>query len=131
VFILLAVLLFVATEGLLYYRWATTNEPTCVLVIDAGVPLRGAEIRVSGPRLPEPYTAIIGDKDRFSLPFYLEPDRYTVTITRDGKKLLEGQVELTWDERGKRWDLTQFVPPPTTNPSTNPASAPQVTTPVP
>src|SRR5689334_14329327 len=32
--IVLAVLLFASTETLLYYRWATMVEPTCVLVVD-------------------------------------------------------------------------------------------------
>src|SRR3954467_6737958 len=61
VLIALALLLFVATESLLYYRWATMDEPTCVLIVDIGPPLRGAEVAVNSPRLGKPFTAVAGE----------------------------------------------------------------------
>jgi len=128
--ITLAVVLFVATESLLYYRWATMNEPTCVLIVDTAPPVRGAEVAVNSPRLHKPYTAIAGEGDRFSLPFYLEPDRYTVTVSFAGSKLFEGQVELTAREPGKKINLTTLAPPPApATATTSPASAPSPASP--
>jgi len=118
--IALAVLLFLATEALLYYRWATMNEPTCVLIVDGAAPLRGAQVTVNAPRLPKPYTATLGEGERFTLPFYLEPDTYTVTLTLRGTTLYERQVELTNRERGKEIDLSMLTPPPATAPTTAP-----------
>src|SRR5688572_11402156 len=67
--IALATLLFAGTAGLLYLRWATMREPTCVLIVDAPVTLRGAEVSVRG--IGEPYTVTIGAGERFTIPFYL------------------------------------------------------------
>jgi len=125
-FIALAVLLFLATEAMLYYRWATMTEPTCVLIVDGAAPVRGATVSVSGSRLLTPYTATFGEAERFSLPFYLEPDRYTVTLTMRGITLYQGDVVLTNQERGKKIDLSMVPPPPatTTAPTTAPTLVP-------
>ena len=40
--IVLAALLFLASEILLYYRWASMTEPTCILIVDTAEPLKGA-----------------------------------------------------------------------------------------
>lgn len=116
-FIVLAVLLFLVTEGVLYYRWATMNEPACTLIVAGWEQLKGAKVTVSGPRLPEPYTSIMGDGDRYMLPFHLEPDRYTIAITMRGATLFKGDVELTRRDRGVQLDLTKLQPPPTTAPT--------------
>ena len=42
VMMLMAGLLFLATAGLLYVRWATTVEPNCELIVNAG-PARAGE----------------------------------------------------------------------------------------
>ena len=55
--IALAALLFIATAGLLYLRWATMREPMCVFIVEASEALRGAEVSVDGVKLVRPHTA--------------------------------------------------------------------------
>jgi hypothetical protein len=109
--IAIATLLFVATEGLLYYRWATMVEPTCVLIVETNESLRGAEIQVDGLPLAAPHKVIIGAGDRFSVPFYLEPGTYTVKIKVNDTDVFSSQVTLTPIDRGRRLDLKTFHPP--------------------
>jgi hypothetical protein len=122
--IAMAVLLFVATEALLYFRWATMTEPTCLLIIDTAEPARGAEIEVDGVMLSQPHKVVLGDHDRFSIPFYLEPGQYTVKLLMNNEPFFHTDVQLTREQRGLRLDLRKLVPPaaPTTLPTTTPSS---------
>ena len=120
-----AVMLFLGTAGLLYYRWATMIEPTCVLVVDGGPRLRGAEVSVDGLGLAQPHKSTIGVGDRLALPFFLEPGQYTVRVTMNGNDLLETEVILTAQDRGRRLDLTKMHIP-TTLPTTRPATVPSL-----
>ena len=126
--IALAVLLFASTEVLLYYRWATMIEPTCLLIIDLGEPMRGGQIIVDGITLAGrgPHKIVVGDHDRFSIPFYLEPGRYTVKVMMNQDVLFQTEVELTKEQRGLRLDLRKLVPPaaPATLPTTAPSLSP-------
>jgi hypothetical protein len=122
VLILAAVGLFVLTQALLYYRWATMREPTGVLIVEAAKPLRGAEIEVSGQWLTEPYKVIVGSGERFSLPFYLDPGRYQVRITQHGQTLAARTVEITHEAPGIRLDLSELEPAPATAPAGGPGS---------
>ena len=115
--ILAAVALFIVTQGLLYFRWATMREPSCVLIVETGDPLRGGEIEVTGPWSRQPYTVEIGSGGRYSLPFYLEPGRYTVRVRQHGQTLFEGDVTLSAEQPAKRMDLSELPPAPTTNPT--------------
>lgn len=125
VMIAIAILLFVATEGLLYYRWATMNEPTCILIIDAAEPLRGAVVSVDGVMLAAAHKVVIGDHDRFAIPFYLEPGRYTIKIKMNDTDLFHAEVDLTREKPGLRMDLRKLTPPPSALlPSTAPTGAP-------
>jgi hypothetical protein len=119
-----AVLLFIATGSLLYYRWATMVEPTCLLIIDTGEPLRGAQIEVDGVILAQPHKITIGDHDRFTVPFYLEPGHYSVKINVNGDAIFHTEAELTKEQRGLRLDLRKLVPPPPSSPATLPATTP-------
>ena len=121
--ILTAVGLFVLTQGLLYYRWATMREPTGVLIVEAADPLRGAEIEVDGEWLTEPYKLVVGSGGRFSLPFYLDPGRYQVRVTQHGQTLAARSVEITPQAPGIRLDLSELEPAPATAPATAPAPA--------
>ena len=44
-----------------------------VIIVDASPALKGAEISVDNIMLSRPLKAIIGEKDRYSLPFYVDP----------------------------------------------------------
>ena len=108
--ILIAGLLFIATEVLLYYRWATMTEPTCVLIVETAGPLKGAQVVVDGIMLAQPHKVTVGEKDRYSLPFYVEPGRYTVKVTQNDQVLFERDVDVSNKERGKKFDLTKLQP---------------------
>lgn len=120
----LAVLLFIATETLLYYRWATMTEPTCLLIVDFSEGLRGAQVEVDGVMLAHPHKVVVGDHDRFSVPFYLEPGRYAVKITMNEDTLFQSEVELTKEQRGLRLDLRKLVAPSASTTTPPPATAP-------
>lgn len=113
--IALAFILFVAAEVLLYYRWATVTEPTCVLIIDAAEPLKGWDLIVDGFTLAAPYKTTIGAGGRYALPFYVEPGEYTVKIQRDGEMIYREKIPLMPPVRGRRLDLTMLRPSPTTS----------------
>ena len=109
--IVMAALLFIANEALLYYRWVTMSEPSCVLIIDAGPSLSGAEITVDSVELSRPLRATIGVNERFSIPFYLNAGDYTVKVKVKEDLVLEPmRVTLTRQAPGQRLDLTRRRP---------------------
>jgi hypothetical protein len=114
--IALATVLFLITSGVLYVRWATMNEPNCVIVIKASPSLKGAEVTVDNIMFTQPLKVTIGEKDRYSIPFYVDPGDYDVTIRLDGDVQHEGQVTVSNAARGQLLDLTKFKP--TTSPAT-------------
>jgi hypothetical protein len=113
--IAIAALLFIANETLLYYRWATMIEPTCVIVVDAGTQLKGATIEVKGV-LTEPRKVTIGEGDRYTIPIYVEPGEYTLQVTQNDEKLLEVPVTFNHGAQGKKFDLHK-LPAATTRPN--------------
>lgn len=115
--IILSVLVFVGAQFLLYYRWITLREPTCVLIVETSQELRGAKIEVSGPWTSKPYESLVGSGERFSLPFYLEPGRYDVRLHQHGQTLFEGQVIMTPEARAQKIDLSELEPAPATAPA--------------
>jgi hypothetical protein len=118
-------LLFVATESLLYVRWATMTEPTAVLVVQCGEQLRGAEITVDGVTvpLPQPYKFVVGTGGRYSIPFFLEPGQYTVKITQNDQTLIEPKEFEVSQNMLRVLDLGLLKAAPA------PATAPAATTP--
>jgi hypothetical protein len=110
IFIAAAAILFLITEALLYYRWSTTAEPSCVLVIDASPALKDVEITVSGALTP-PLKATIGQSDRYAIPFYVEPGTYEVKLTLQDATFLDTHVSLSRQEPGRRLDFREVHPP--------------------
>ena len=116
-YILAAAVLFLIAEALLYYRWSTMTEPSCVLVIDASPTLKDVQIIVSGA-LTSPLKATIGESDRYAIPFYLDPGTYEVKLSLHDDQFFESRVSLSRREPGKRLDLRTLRPP--ARPATNP-----------
>ena len=115
-----AIAIFLLAAAMLYYRWATMNEPSCVLIVETSPALRGAEIEVDGlPLTAGPLTATVGQDERFDLPFYLDPGEYTVTVTLYDEVQYRGRAVLTREQPGWRIPLDHLRP--TTGPSTLPA----------
>jgi hypothetical protein len=108
-----ALLLFLVAEAVLYYRWATVREPTCVLIVDASPALRGAEVTVDNPGLSAPHKVTIGDGGRYAIPFYVRHGTYTVEVKLNEAEVYRAEVVLTPAVPGKKLDLTQFRPPAT------------------
>jgi hypothetical protein len=117
--IAIAGLLFVATEALLYYRWATMSEPNSVLLVNAGAALKDAEISVDSIELAKPLRATVGVNDRYSIPFYVNPGTYDVRLKMAGEEQFHGSITVA-ARTMRTIDLTKLVP--TTTPSTLPAA---------
>ena len=115
--IAIAALLFVATEILLYYRWATMIEPTCVIIVDAGAQLKGATVEVDGVLLPQPHKIVIGVGDRYTIPVYVEPGEYTMKVKQNDQTLVDVSVTFTHGAQGKKFDITR-LPAATSRPTT-------------
>ena len=122
--IALATLLFLAASGLLYLRWATMREPTCIFIVEAPTSLRGAEVTVDGVKLFEPHTVTIGRGERFAIPFYLDYGIYNVRVTLNGATVMTTEVDLRREAPYQKIDLSRFPPPlTTTTPTTSISSA--------
>ena len=106
--IAIAALLFVSTAGVLYYRWTAMREPSCVLVVETAPNLRGAEITVDGIMLPQAHKVTIGDNDRYSIVFYLDPGTYSVKVMLAGESQFEGELVLEHPNEGKKIDLKRI-----------------------
>jgi hypothetical protein len=106
-------LVFVLTAGILYYRWASTVEPTTMVVVIGDESLRGVEVIVEGLGITQPYHAVFGERERFILPFYLDPGSYTVRVLRGDRVLFEKNV-VVQKHLGRQIDLTKLNLPPTT-----------------
>ncbi len=106
--IALAALLFIGTSGLLYLRWATMREPTCIFIVEAPVALRGAEVTVDALfGRPQSWTVTIGRGERFAMPFYLEYGTYNVRVTLKDATVFESEIKLDQERPYQRLDLTR------------------------
>jgi hypothetical protein len=121
--ILTTVLIFIAAEGLLFYRWATITEPSSILEVIGSDDLRGAEVSVSGLGLLQPHRAVIGQGERLALPFYLDPGSYTVSVEMNGQTIYQVELALM-RERLQRIDLSKLPRPPAAAPATAPEPRP-------
>jgi len=119
--IALAALLFLSTATLLYYRWVTMREPSCELTIDATPALRGAVIKVDGPMLPKALESTVGEYEKYTHAFFLDPGDYEVTVTLSGQKQYHTQFTLPKFTKSMI-DLKRLKP--TTQPITGPLTAP-------
>ena len=119
VFILIgsAWLLFLVTAAVLYYRAVTMNEPNCVIVVDAPAALKGAEIAVDSVMFQRPLKMTVGENDRYSIPFFVDPGDYTVKVTLGGETQFETMLTMTRDGpgRGRLVNLAHLEP--TTQPA--------------
>jgi hypothetical protein len=122
--IAMAALLFVAAAGLLYLRWATMREPTCIFILEASQSMRGAEVMVDGVKLVQPHKSTIGAGERFAIPFYLEYGKYSVRLTMNGATIYENEVVFDETKPYQRLDLTHYTPPHTPRAATSPSSSP-------
>ena len=90
-----AIALFIFAAAVLYVRWASMTEPTCVIVVDATPALRDAKVKVDGVTLINgALTATIGSDNRYSIPFYLDAGEYTVEVTLSDRLLYRKKVAL-------------------------------------
>jgi hypothetical protein len=85
--------IFLATASLIYYRWATTVEPTCVLVFNGKPQHAGIIIEVTDSG--HTYSATIGPENRHSARFFLNEGLYHIRVYR-------GDVVYFDDHRGLR-----------------------------
>lgn len=104
----IAALLFLATATLLYLRWSTTIEPSCVVIVNASPALRGGEITVDSNLLPQAHKVKIGDNDRYSIAFYVEPGIYSVKVVLNDETQFETTLPQLRKGEGRIVDLTHI-----------------------
>jgi hypothetical protein len=105
----LASLLFLITAAVLYFRWASMNEPDCVIVVETPVSFKGGEVTVDSIVLTKPLKGVIGENDRYAIPFYVDPGEYDVKVTINGETQYESRVALR-PRYVTRVDLTKMKP---------------------
>jgi hypothetical protein len=79
--IVASIVIFLATTSVLYFRWATMTEPSCVIVIACGPAWRDAQIKVDGLTLTGGALKSTVVEGHYVVPFYLDPGEYVVTIS--------------------------------------------------
>ena len=75
-----AVVLLLAVMALFLFRSMAGREPSHVAVVLGNAKWLGAELTVTGPSLPHPYTAKIERTDRYSVPFFLPAGAYELHV---------------------------------------------------
>ncbi len=110
-----AVVLLLAVLALFMFRSLAGREPAHVALIQGNEKWLGAELVVTGPSLPQPYTAKIERTDRFSVPFFLPPGAYALHVNVGGAEVHRERFELG-AERKFQINLPPEVP--TTRPTT-------------
>ena len=90
----LTFLMFFCAAGFIAYRWLITTEPSALLIVQAPNLLSGAKISVRSVEDSTSRTAIVGERNYFSVPFYLDPGSYTIQITLDDKDIYKADFTL-------------------------------------
>ena len=90
----LSSLLFIATAILLYLRWATMREPSCVLVIEAAPPLKGAEVLVDSVMFAQPLKSTIGENSRYMVGMFTVMDCTQHQSKKDPSKIYQYGIKL-------------------------------------
>ena len=93
--------IFVLCATLIWYRFETTPETNCVIIIDGDKSLDGSIVEVTPKVAPDPSRSLLKEtlqeKNQYSTRFFLNSGTYQVNIQRpDGSTLL---------------DVTDFIPP--------------------
>jgi hypothetical protein len=105
---LAAGLLFVFTTAVIFYQGVRSVEPNAVILVSGSEPFRGAEVTVEGLGQTA-YQAIIGEHDKFELPFFVDAGSYTVTVKKDERVMFRGNVAAQRNFMSKL-DLAKIVP---------------------
>ena len=108
--IAIAAVLFLSTSVVLYWRWSTTTEPSCVITVDTSAAWRGAEVTVDAITLAKPHHVTVGDGDRFAFAIYVDPGIYTIKVMAADEVQLETNVEFAKPHQLWRVDLTRKRP---------------------
>lgn len=119
--IAIAAVLFLSTALVLYWRWSTTTEPSCVITVETSAAWRGAEIVVDGITLAKAHHLTIGENDRFAFAIYVDPGMYSVKVLAGEEVQLDTNVEFPSPHQLWRIDLTRKRPTtiPTPRPKDN------------
>src|SRR5687767_13525533 len=89
-----AVVLLLAVLALFLFRSLAGREPGHVAVVQGNEKWLGAELAISGPSLPRPYTAKIERGDRYSVPFFLPAGAYELRVRLAGADVHRERFEL-------------------------------------
>ncbi len=114
--ILATAVLFIALFAVLYFRWARSQEPSSVMIVEATPAFDGAEIVVDGIALPAPYRVTVGTRASREIPFYLDRGSYTLQVMQGEKTIYAADFPLQTNQaiRVKLKSLEHLLPQPTT-----------------
>ena len=121
--IFLTAVLFAGMVSLLFYNWATSKEPSSVMVVEGTPKFDGVLVTIEGVRLKQPHTATLSADRSYSMPFYLDHGFYTIRLTRDGRTLLPPIDFEIGPREGKKLSLLKhedLLDTPATGPTTSP-----------
>jgi hypothetical protein len=89
-----ALVLLLAVLALFLFRSLSGREPSQVAVVQGNAKWLGAELTLSGPALPVPYKAYITHSDRYSVPFFVPPGRYELSVRVGDAEVYRSPFEL-------------------------------------
>jgi hypothetical protein len=86
---------FLLAAGLLYYRYLTVQQPTCIVWVTGNSSFEGATVTVSSLSMEAPLRDTLRPTSRFCTRFFMNPGNYHVKIVdKAGQTLYEENVSL-------------------------------------
>lgn len=120
--ILVTAALFAVMVSLLFYNWATSREPSSVMVVEGTAKFDGTVVTIEGVGLDHPYTGTLSADRNYHMPFYLDRGIYTIRLTQGGRTLMQTDFQIGTRE-GKKLSLLghdELLDPASTRPATKP-----------
>ena len=131
--VLCAILVTFALGGtivaLLLYRAITSPQLGRVLVVRANEQWDGVELIVEGGRLVKPKVTWVERLGNYTVPFFLEPGKYTLHVKSEDVEVYHKDFDLT-EQNAQEFDLARSgatTRPSTTRPAARAATAASTT----
>jgi hypothetical protein len=112
-----AIILLLLILGFLFYRAMMHPEPRAVVVVKGNEAWLGAKMILTGQTLSHPYETVMERADRFSVPFFVPPGAYELTVRVGDRDAFHRSVTV-----GRRNPV--YIELPSKVPATQPVAAP-------
>ena len=111
-------LLLALATGLLLYRAFTSRDPQMVLVVKGDESWAEFSLSLQGRNLAAPLSGTLNVRNKYTIPFFLEPGTYTLRIVDGQRQVLERSYTL--DASNPEQLLNLVVERPATAPASQP-----------